>query len=132
APPRLLVQENELANVRALPVLLSILTLALGLIYLAVIPPWGGPDEPRHFEYVALLSLKGRTVGYGDITPSVMNDIIRSMDSVNYWKWGVSAWTRTTPGELPNDFTAIYGEGAHQLHQPPLAYLLYLLPYRLF
>lgn len=132
APPRRLVQENELANIRALPLLLSIITLALGLIYLAVIPPWGGPDEPRHFEYVALLSLKGRTVGYGDITPSVMNDIIRSMDSVNYWKWGVSAWTRKAPGELPKDFTAIYGEGAHQLHQPPLAYLLYLLPYRLF
>lgn len=132
APPRRIVQEKELAQIRALPVLLSIITLALGLIYLAVIPPWGGPDEPRHFEYVALLQLKGRLVSWADITPSVMDEIIRSMDSVNYWNWGVSVWKRTTPGELPKDFEEIYPQAAHQLHQPPLAYLLYLLPYKLF
>ncbi len=130
-PSARLVQESSLTQIRALPVLLSIITLALGLLYHAVIPPWGGPDEPRHVEYVILLQLKGRTVGYEDVTPAVMDEIIRSMDAVNYWKWGVSRWKRATPGELPKDFTAIYGEGAHQLHQPPLAYLLYLLPYKL-
>ncbi len=122
---------SALGNIRALPVLLSILTIALGLVYLAVIPPWGGPDEPRHFEYVQLLHLKGRLVNWGDVTPAVMEEIIRSMDSVNYWKWGVSLWRRARPGELPRDFTEIYGEGAHQLHQPPLAYLVYLVPYEL-
>lgn len=131
APPKRMAQANALLNIRALPVLLSVVTIALGLVYLAVIPPWGGPDEPRHFEYVKLLDLKGRTVNYDDITPSVMQEIIASMDSVNYWKWGVSQWKRTTPGELPTDFTQIYGEGAHQLHQPPLAYFLYLVPYKL-
>ncbi len=124
-------QEQALLNIRALPVLLSILTIALGLIYLAVIPPWGGPDEPRHFEYVQLLNLKGRLVGYGDIDQGVMTNIIASMDSVNYWKWGVSEWKRTTPGELPKTFDAIWPAGPHQLHQPPLAYLLYLAPYKL-
>jgi len=132
-PPaaRTSAQEEALSKIRALPVLLSIITFALGLIYLAVIPPWGGPDEPRHYEYVRLLAEKGRLVDWGDVDQKVMDDIIKSMDSVGYWKWGVSLWKRTTPGELPRDFTAIFGEGAHQLHQPPLAYLLYLIPYKL-
>ncbi|MCC7162363.1 MAG: hypothetical protein IT331_07710 [Anaerolineae bacterium] len=128
---RAALNERALANLHGLPILLSIITFALGLFYLAVIPPWGGPDEPRHFEYVRLLSNKGGFVGYPDIDPAVMNEIIRSMDSVNYWKWGVTLWKRTAPGELPKDFTEIYGEGAHQLHQPPLAYLLYLIPHNL-
>jgi 4-amino-4-deoxy-L-arabinose transferase-like glycosyltransferase len=131
APSAGMAQEQALTSIRALPVLLSLITLALGLIYLAVIPPWGGPDEPRHFEYVALLNLKGRTVGYEDVTPAVMIEIIRSMDAVDYWKWGVSEWKPTVSGALPTDFGEIYGEGAHQLHQPPLAYLLYLIPYKL-
>lgn len=126
------VNERALANLRGIPILLSIITFALGLFYLAVIPPWGGPDEPRHFEYVRLLHDKGRLIGYPDIEQSVMDEIIVSMDSVNYWKWGVTLWKRSTASELPQDFTAIYGEGAHQLHQPPLAYLLYLIPHNLF
>lgn len=124
--------ERALANVRGIPILLSIITFALGLFYLAVIPPWGGPDEPRHYEYVRLLELKGRLIGYPDIDQGVMNEIIRSMDSVNYWKWGVTLWKPGAPGELPGNLTEIYGEGAHQLHQPPLAYLLYLIPEKLF
>lgn len=134
APPaaRIQMQEQGLLNIRALPALLSIITLALGLFYLAVIPPWGGPDEPRHYEYVRLLYEKGRLIGYPDIDKNVMNEVIRSMDAVNYWAWGVTLWHRTKPGELPKDFTAIYGEAAHQLHQPPLAYLLYLIPLRAF
>lgn len=129
APAR--AQESALLNIRALPVLLSIITLALGLIYLAVIPPWGGPDEPRHYEYVRLLNEKGRLVSWADVDPKLMTEIILSMDSVNYWKWGVSAWKRQAPGELPKTFDDLYGEGAHQLHQPPLAYLAYLLPLKL-
>ncbi len=125
------LQERALTSIRALPLLLAIITLALGLVYLAVIPPWGGPDEPRHFEYVQLLNEKGRLVSWADVDQPVMERIIRSMDAVNYWQWGVSVWKRTKPGELPKDFNAIYAEGAHQLHQPPLAYLLYLIPYKL-
>jgi hypothetical protein len=130
APPRRIAAEEALSRIRATPLLFAVITIALGLIYLAVIPPWGGPDEPRHFEYVALMDLKGRTVGYEDITPAVMQEVIRSMDAVNYWKWGVSVWKPSAGAQLPNDFGEIYGEGAHQLHQPPLAYLVYLVPYK--
>lgn len=118
-------------NIRALPLLLSIITIALGLVYLAVIPPWAGPDEPRHFEYVRLLQEKGRLVSWADADPVIMTEIIAAMDSVNYWKWGVSAWKKTAPGALPKSFEEIWPDSAHQLHQPPLSYLLYLVPLKL-
>ena len=72
---------------------------------------------------------KGGWWSWDDVERPVMTEIIASMDAVNYWKWGVSAWKRTTPGELPENFGAIYPQGAHQLHQPPLSYLLYLVPF---
>ncbi|MBI4670401.1 MAG: hypothetical protein HY741_01865 [Chloroflexi bacterium] len=125
-----LTWEQPRRNIRYPPILLSVFTFVLGLIYLAVIPSWAGPDEPRHYEYVRLLNDKNRLVSWSDVDAGVMREIIRSMDDVNYWKWGVSLWRRSTPGELPTDFGQIY-RTAHQLHQPPLAYLLYLVPFKL-
>lgn len=124
------VQERAGWNIRRLPALLAVFTIALGLVYLAVLPPWSGPDEPRHYEYVRLLDEKNKLVSWADVEPSIMQEIIRSMDSVNYWKWGSSLWKRTAPGELPTDFSQIYLT-SHQLHQPPVAYLLYLIPFKL-
>lgn len=123
--------EQALSNIRALPVLLSIITVALGFVYLAVIPPWGGPDEPRHYEYVRMLYEKGRLVSWSDADKKIMGEIIRSMDAVGYWKWGASEWKPDGASPLPNDFLKIYPQNAHQLHQPPLAYLAYLIPFEL-
>lgn len=123
--------EQSLSNIRALPVLLTIITMALGFIYLAVIPPWGGPDEPRHYEYVRMLYEKGRLVSWSDADKKIMGEIIRSMDAVGYWKWGASEWKPDGALPLPNDFLKIYPQNAHQLHQPPLAYLAYLIPFEL-
>ena len=39
--------------------ILALLTLVRGVLYLAITPAWQGPDEPGHFEYVALLSALG-------------------------------------------------------------------------
>lgn len=130
-PPDLSPQEQALSHIRALPVLLSIITIALGLVYLAVIPPWGGPDEPRHYEYVRLLYEKGRLVSWSDADKKIMAEIVRSMDAVGYWKWGVSEWKPAGASPLPDDFRKIYPQNAHQLHQPPLAYLAYLIPLEL-
>jgi hypothetical protein len=129
--PPLSPQEQALSNLRALPVLLSIITIALGLVYLAVIPPWGGPDEPRHYEYVRLLYEKGRLVSWSDADKRIMSEIVHSMDAVGYWEWGVSEWKPDGASPLPNDFNKIYPQNAHQLHQPPLAYLAYLIPLEL-
>lgn len=131
APAPLSPQEQALLNLRALPLLFAIITFALGLIYLAVIPPWGGPDEPRHYEYARLLYEKGRLVSWSDADKKIMAEIVRSMDAVGYWKWGVSAWKPDGVSPLPDDFAKIYPQNAHQLHQPPLAYLAYLIPLEL-
>src|SRR4051812_21812208 len=36
-------------------VLVLSVAVAMGLLYLVIVPPWQGPDEPSHFAYVALL-----------------------------------------------------------------------------
>ena len=106
------------------------LTLVRGVIYSAVVPPWQAPDEPRHFEYVKLLYEKGRLVGWGDVTPSVEQEIIASMWRFDYLRYGHSDAPPLAPGELPARFNQIWAWPGteHELHQPPLAYLLYLVP----
>lgn len=108
------------------------LTLVRGLIYSAIIPPWQAPDEPRHFEYVKLLYEKRRLVGWGDVTPSVEQEIIASMDRYNFWQFGVVHAQVFPPEGLPQSFKDIWTPGlSHELHQPPLAYLVYatVLPF---
>lgn len=113
-------------------VLLLLLGLALvrGLIYSAVVPPWQAPDEPRHFEYVKLLYEKGRLVGWGDATPAIEQEIIASMRRFDYWRYGHSDAPPLPPGKLPTSFGQIWAWPGtqHELHQPPLSYLLYLVP----
>jgi hypothetical protein len=112
--------------------LLIAISLVQGFIYSVIIPPWQAPDEPRHFEYVKLLYEKRRLVGWGDVTPSVEQEIIASMDRYNFWQFGIVN-TQVFPSEgLPQSFRDIWLPGvSHELHQPPLAYLVYatVLPF---
>jgi len=112
--------------------LLLAISLVRGLIYSAVVPPWQAPDEPRHFEYVKLLYEKHRLVGWGDVTPSVEQEIIASMDTYSFWRLGV-VHSEVFPVEgLPRNFQEIWVPAlSHELHQPPLAYIVYatVLPF---
>jgi len=114
---------------RLLVAILS-LTLLRGLIYSAVVPPWQAPDEPRHFEYVRLLDEKRRLVGWEDLNPELEREIIASMLRFDYWRFGFTDTYIRPPEKIPQRFWEIWRkEGtSHMLHQPPLAYLLYLLP----
>lgn len=114
------------ARYKYLPLLIAI-SLIQGLIYSAIIPPWQAPDEPRHFEYVKLLYEKRRLVGWGDVTPAVEQEIIASMDRYNFWQLGI-VHAQVFPSEgLPQSFKDIWTPGvSHELHQPPLAYLVYV------
>ena len=112
--------------------LLLTISLARGFIYSAIIPPWQAPDEPRHFEYVKLLYEKRWLVGWGDVTPSVEQEIIASMDRYNFWQFGIVHAQVFPPEGLPQSFKDIWVPGmSHELHQPPLAYLVYatVLPF---
>jgi hypothetical protein len=101
--------------------LLIALSLVRGLLYSAVLPPWQGPDEPQHYEYVRLLYEKGRLVQWGDSIPAVEQEVIASMERFDFWRTG----RYLQPGAT---FAEVWGASSHQLHQPPLAYLLYLGP----
>lgn len=59
--------------------------LIQGILYLFLILPWQSPDEPHHFEYVALLTknIKASPKDY----KNVEKKIIESMDRFNAWKY---------------------------------------------
>ena len=97
------------------------LGLVRGLLYSALIPPWQGPDEPQHFEYVRLLYEKRRLLDWGDNIPAVEQEIIASMGQFDYWRTGRYVHHGAT-------FNEIWDGYSHDLQQPPLAYLLYLGP----
>lgn len=113
-------------------VLLLVTSLVRGFVYSAIIPPWQSPDEPRHFEYVKLLYEKRRLVGWGDVTPSVEREIIASMDRYDFWQFGIVHAQVFLSEGFPQSFKDIWVPGmSHELHQPPLAYLVYatVLPF---
>ncbi len=101
--------------------LLIALSLVRGLLYSAVLPPWQGPDEAQHYEYARLLYEKGRLVQWGDSMPEVEQEVIASMERFDFWRTG--RYLRRG-----HRFAEVWGASSHQLHQPPLAYLLYLGP----
>jgi 4-amino-4-deoxy-L-arabinose transferase-like glycosyltransferase len=108
--------------------IIAVIVLAafvLNLIYSIAIPPWMGPDEPRHVEYVLLLVEKGRLVVWGDSLPAIEQKIIRSMDQHDFWRFGIVSPEVFKPGTLPSGFDQVWSPGlTHELHQPPLYYLL--------
>lgn len=99
--------------------LLIALGLVRGLLYSVIIPPWQGPDEPQHYEYVRLLYEKGRLVQWGDSIPAVEQEVIASMEGFDFWRTGRYL-------QRGNSFAEVWSASCHQLHQPPLAYLFYL------
>ena len=103
--------------------LLLALSLVRGLLYLAIIPPWQGPDEPRHFEYARLIADRGRLVTKRDLSPALQEGVIRSMVEHDFWRFGF-AYYGYDPARPPQAFEEIWpGDFAHQVHQPPLYYI---------
>lgn len=105
--------------------IIAVLGFLLNLIYSVAVPPWMGPDEPRHVEYALLLVEKGRLVTWADPVPAIEQAIIRSMDRHDFWRYGMVSTGVYKPGVLPQRFDDIWSQGlTHELHQPPLYYLL--------
>jgi hypothetical protein len=59
--------------------LVGLLALVRGLLYVALIPPWQGPDEAGHFESVRLFAELGRIPGRADVSPTLEREIVDSM-----------------------------------------------------
>ncbi|HSJ59406.1 MAG TPA: hypothetical protein VLC95_19635, partial [Anaerolineae bacterium] len=78
------VQETKRARrVRWLGLLVAV-TLARGLVYAAITPPWQAPDEPGHFEYVWLIA-HSPTLGSIQPDPELDRELIASLYE---WRYG--------------------------------------------
>lgn len=77
--------------------LLLALTLARGLIYAAVIPPWQAPDENGHFEYAWLIAHLGRLPTRKDVSPFFERELIGSL-----YEWRYAQFIgRSLPEQMP-------------------------------
>ncbi len=95
------------------------LTLIRGITYASLTPPWQAPDEPKHFEYVALLEQEGHLVTRADASPSLQNKIISSMKLNAYWTFGYA----NSPEQASTSFADIWKASPSELDRPPLYYL---------
>lgn len=102
--------------------LLIVLALVKGTIYSVLVPPWQAPDEPKYLEYIWLLHEKGRLFSPGEASPSMQQEIIRSMAQYDYW--ALSGRPQPTP--LPTSFEGVWGFSNSVLGSPPLAFLFSL------
>ncbi|MEW6366232.1 MAG: hypothetical protein AB1714_16515 [Acidobacteriota bacterium] len=109
---------------RAAPVLwlLAALALVRGALYLAIIPPWQGPDEPAHFEAQRLLAEYRRPTSLADSSPLLDRELIHSLFTYRTW----SFLYRQPPAPLPGRFENLpqFGVG-RTTGRFSLAYVLY-------
>ena len=89
------------------------------MLYAGIIPPWQGPDEPKHYEYVALLDRLHRSLDPKDVNLALERQIIESLAEFRYWEY----WGRPTPEVLPATFVQIWGPSSTLLQRAPLYYV---------
>lgn len=104
-------------------VIFSLLVFVRGAIYAVIIPPWQGPDEPQHFEYVRLLYENRRRMALGDVSPILEQRIIQSMYTFDFPRLAPGIFEEQDP---PRTFQEIWGQyGTHtRLGSPPLYHIL--------
>jgi hypothetical protein len=109
--------------------------LAARLLVAFTMAPWQSPDEPKHFEYIRVLTdLKAtlwaerRLPRLTDDQPKLQRDIIVSLAASHYWE----SIHQPTPKPLPTRFASVWPDTYTQLHRPSLYYFLaapILLPF---
>lgn len=94
---------------------LLLLALAHGLLWVALLPPWQAPDEPKHFEFLRLLAEGREQVAFRDATtaadPQLQAWIIGSMDQHRFWWYGHAP--AFDPARPPQSFADIWVRGMH-------------------
>jgi len=106
---------------RKILTLLLALSLVRGMIYSAVIPPWQGPDEPKHFEYIRLVYEKRRLITLQDQSELLQQEIIRSMLDYNFPRLGHGRIDWDSP---PQSFQDIWPVSPTMLLAPPLYFIV--------
>lgn len=101
--------------------LLFCLSLVHQALYLYLVPPWQGPDEPRHMEYILLMA-EGASAG-SPAALAIQSRIIYSMEEYDFWKYGYFI-NPYDPQHPPHTLDDVWPGFAHETHQPPLYYWL--------
>ncbi len=94
--------------------------LSARLAVALLLPPWQGPDEPRHFEYVRLLVDKRaqlwrehRLMRLDDDSPELQSAVIASLVQNHFWTYA----NRPPPATPPKTFYEIWAGSSTQLKQ---------------
>jgi 4-amino-4-deoxy-L-arabinose transferase-like glycosyltransferase len=114
-------RDRQLRSVWLPATSLAFLALLQMISYAHLIPPWQGPDEPRHFEYAALLARR-----LGTTEPAALDlqaEILTSMMEHRFWERGYFI-TPYDPNNPPRTLDDVWPGFAHETHQPPLYYHL--------
>ncbi len=109
-------------------IVLALVAALRVVVYAGIIPPWQGPDEPKHYEYVALLDRLRRSLSPTDVDPTLERRIIESLAEFRYWEYT----GRPTPEVLPVNYQQIWGLSSTLLQRAPLYYLVILPVYHMF
>lgn len=110
---------------RPIITLLLLLSVIQGVLFAAIVPPWQAPDEPKHFEYVALLHDKGRLISENDANLGLQRRIISSMRQHDFWRFGYA----NSPPEVSSSFDIIWRGAPSVLFRPPLYYVVEAFAY---
>jgi len=100
------------------------LTLAHGLLWWALTPPWAAPDEPGHYLYARLLADLGRAPTLADLSPAVEAPLLASLVAHEWWAYNGRPQPPAPPARWQDDPTL--AASGNQFENEPL--LFYLLP----
>lgn len=109
--------------------LIAALVLIKGILFIALLPPWQGPDEPVRFEAVHLTTLRAGFYPAWGKDATIQPRIIESMRFFHAWKF----YDRQEPPATAITFAeANLPAGSSILYEAPAAYSFYGLFLRLF
>ena len=89
-----------------------------------LLPPWQGPDEPRHLEMVFLTTPLGPKPTPADLDPALEKAIIRSLRETHFSRWGWLDPRRPVDLATAQTLDDLWPEPAHMFQQPSLYYRL--------
>ncbi len=102
--------------------LVLLLTLAQGIIWWVITPPWTAPDEPGHYLYTRLLADLGRIPTRADNNAGIEAPVIVSLDATNWWSYEGRSVPHPVPERLADD-AVLAASGAQIQDEPPLFYI---------
>jgi len=103
-------------------VLALALTLAQGLIWWLVLPPWTAPDEPGHYLYTRLLADLGLVPARADNNAAIEAPVITSLVATDWWGYEGRPVPQPLPERLTED-AVLAASGAQFQGEPPLFYV---------